>query len=328
MYDEPVSRALVGLISLVIAGVAPAVADDGADARGKVAVLPFAADGKMALYGQPVAAEVAKVGRAAGLEVVLLAAGADVPSDARLVVDGRLVKSGKAIVLEARVRDPERGLDVARRSATAVSLSVVDQAADEVATALVPAIKAGLLEQGEARARAQQALALAPASVRPPADGGVAPPDRPAPTVDRRPLALIALTGALTGPEGQTQIIAPLVAPSLVRLADRIGHRAAPLGEGRLAKPALAVAQGDGALAIVIKVLSVDVHGQAIPQGRARARVLVYDRTGLVYARTIRTDTLVGSRGDRPDTLVRSAVAQVVDVVAPRLREHLAAEHR
>ena len=50
-----------------------------------------------------------------------------------------------------------------------------------------------------------------------------------------------------------------------------------------------------------------------------------WGRSGLIYRRTIRTDTLVGSRGDRPDTLVRSAVAQVVDVVAPRLREHLAA---
>ena len=137
---------------------------------------------------------------------------------------------------------------------------------------------------------------------------------------------LIALTGALAGADGQSQTIAPLVAPSLVRLADRIGHRAAPLGESGLAAPADSVTRGDAALAIVIRVLAVETRGAAgIPQARARARVDVYDRTGLIYRRTVRTDTLVGSRGDRADTLVRSAVAQIVDVVAPRLREHLAA---
>ena len=161
MYDDVVSRALaaVALISLGLVASSPAIADDG-DAAGQVAVLPFAGEGRMALYGQPVAAQVAKVARAAGLDIVLLAAGAEVPRGARLVVDGRLVKSGQAIVLEARVRDPERGLDVARRSSTATGLGVVDRAADDVAEQLVPAIRAGLVEQGEARAQARAALAL------------------------------------------------------------------------------------------------------------------------------------------------------------------------
>lgn len=343
VYDDGVSRALaiVGLVSLVLIGPVAGARAEGdaaasgalgvasaAQAQGRVAIVPFTGDGRMALYGQPVAAQVAKVGRAAGLEVVLLAAGAEVPGDVRLVVDGRLVKSGAAIVLEARVRDPERGLDVARRSATAATLAVVDRAADEVAAALVPAIRAGLLAQDEARARSRAALAPAiTAVVTPPGDAGhpaVVDPIAPA-AVDDRPLALIALTGALAGPDGQAQGIAPLVTSSLVRLADGIGHRAAPLGEAGVTAPAEVVARGEGALAIVIAVLAVDSDGRAIPQARARARVDVYDRTGLIYRRTIRTDTLVGSRGDRVDTLVRSAVAQVVDVVAPRLREHLAA---
>jgi hypothetical protein len=142
---------------------------------------------------------------------------------------------------------------------------------------------------------------------------------------DRRPLALIALTGALAGPDGQAQGIAPLVAPSLVRLADRLGHRAAPLGEQGLAAPAQAVAAADARVAIVIAVLAVETGGGAIPHGRARARVDVYDRERLIYRRIVRTDTLVGSRGDRADTLVRAAVAQIVDVVAPRVRERLVA---
>ena len=331
MYDDRVVRALaaVGLISLALvcaAAPASAAADAGAASAGRVAVLPFAGEGRMALYGQPVAAQVAKVARAAGLEIVLLTAGAAVPADARLVVDGRLVRSGAAIVLEARVRDPERGVDVARRSATAASLAVVDQAADDVASALVPAIRAGLIEQARARARTQAALAstardedAARLPARPTGERVAAP-------IDRRPLVLIALTGALAGPDGQSQTIAPLVAPLLVRLADRIGHRAAPLGEGGLAAPTASVTRGDAALAIVIRVLAVESRGGAgIPQARARARVDVYDRTGLIYRRTVHTDTLVGSRGDRADTMVRSAVAQIVDVVAPRLGEHLAA---
>ncbi|MBZ0233405.1 MAG: hypothetical protein K8M05_13840, partial [Deltaproteobacteria bacterium] len=59
---------------------------------------------------------------------------------------------------------------------------------------------------------------------------------------------------------------------------------------------------------------------------RARARVTVIDPSGkLLYRRVIRTDTLVGSRGDRTDTLVRFAADQVTDVAAPRIRERLEA---
>lgn len=319
VYDGRVLRALVA-ISLVVAAARPAAADEGA--LGPVAILPFVGDGRMAMYGQPVAAALAKVGRAAGLDIVLLPVGGEVPAGAHLVIDGRLVRSGAKVVLEARVRDPERGLDVARRSATAPTLAVVDRAADELGAALVPLVSDGLAAQAAARLQARAALAAATPPVAPPTDvaptGEVAPP----PVDDARPLALLALTGAVTGADGQG--ISPLVAPSLVRLAGRLGHRAAPLGEGGLATPAQAVIAADAELAIVIRVLAVDGSvARGIPVARARAQVDVYDRTGLRYRRTVRTDTLVGSRGDRADTLVRSAVAQIVDVVAPRLREQL-----
>jgi hypothetical protein len=56
---------------------------------------------------------------------------------------------------------------------------------------------------------------------------------------------------------------------------------------------------------------------------RARARIRVADASGVVFERTIRTNTLVGGRGDRRDAVARAAIDQLVDIAMPRVREKL-----
>jgi hypothetical protein len=106
---------------------------------------------------------------------------------------------------------------------------------------------------------------------------------------------------------------AALTRRALGRLVDRLGYRLAGDGEG-------------AALTITADILGLTADFQGtVPIGRGRLRVTVADARGPLFDRVVRTDTVVGSRGDRIDTLVRLVAAQAVDVALPRVRERLAA---
>jgi hypothetical protein len=325
VYDKTVARIVCALLLLfALAGTA------AAQSKATIALIPFTAEKRLKLYGKPVAAEVTRALRDAGLDVTLVSEGDPVPARARLVVDGRLVKRGAGVVIESRIRDPERGVDVARPSGAAASLDDIDHAASAVAAELVTAIRAGLAAQDEQAARAAAALA------RPTEPTGPKPPDpteapRPAPPRDTRPLAIVVVSApALAHADTPPVDIAPLFAPAALELARRLGHRAsvetAPPPPAPPIDPAVASQHG-ASLVLGFELLSFAAGTQRdIPVARARARVTVYDATGkLLYRRVVRTDTLVGSRGDRVDTLIRFAAAQVTDVAAPRIRERLEA---
>lgn len=325
MYDGPVARIVCVLVLLFSVGIAEA------QSKATIALIPFTAEKRLKLYGKPVAAEVTRALRDAGLDVTLVNEGDTVPARARLVVDGRLVKRGAGIVIESRIRDPERGVDVARPSGSAASLDDIDHAASAVAAELVTAIRAGLAAQDEQAARAAAALAGRdqPIGPKPPVDPTEAP--RPPPPRDTRPLAVFVVAApALARADAPPIDIAPLLAPAALELARRLGHRAsvetAPPPPAPAIDPAAATRQG-AALVVGFELLGFAAGTQRdIPIARARARVTVFDASGkLLYRRTVRTDTLVGSRGDRIDTLIRSAAAQVTDVAAPRIRERLEA---
>jgi hypothetical protein len=328
MYDGAVNRRRAAALALLLVGLALAGAPHTAAAQSggaAIALIPFSAEKRLKLYGKPVAAEVTRALREAGLDVSLVSDGDPVPPRARLVVDGRLVKRNAGVVIEARIRDPERGVDVARPSASAASLGDIDRAAATVAGELVPAIRAGLAAQDAEAARARAALVTA---VPAPSPGN--PPDAaPRPPADRRPLALVLVTSpVIVDANGQPVSVAPLVAPAALELGARLGHRAAVEGiVGDIIFAPSTVSARGAHLVVGFELLDFVRGSQRdVPIARARARVTVFDAGGnRLYRRIVRTDTLVGSRGDRVDTLVRFAAAQVIDVVAPRIRERLAA---
>lgn len=316
-YPRGVGRLIVAILVLVLAVPAASAQAPGAS----IALIPFSAEKRLKLYGTPVSAEVTRALREAGLDVTLVSDGEPVPPRARLVIDGRLVKKGAGVVIEARIRDPERGVDVARPSGSAEVLGDIDRAAATLAAELVTAIRAGLAEQDAAAAQAR--AALAPVTAVPVPEVG---PARPAP-VDRRPLAIVVVTSpAIADAAGAPVDVASLVAPAALELGARLGYRVAVETAARGGSFDPVAYGGRGASLLVTFELLAFLRGtQAdIPIARARARVTVLDAGGgRVYRRVVRTDTLVGSRGDRVDTLVRFAAAQVTDVVAPRIREQL-----
>ncbi len=280
-----------------------------ADPPATIAVIPLQSERRLALYGQPVANELATALRAAGFDVVLVSDVSVVPTRAWLVVDGRLVRAGTTIAIELRLRDPERAIDVARLAATADSLAELDRATRTLGAELTAVME---------RERTARAAALAPPVAPPPIDRDPmrkpdAPPPPPKPPIDRRPIARITVIGReLRDHSGAALDVAALGTPAVVALAARLGYRTAPPGSG------------DPAITITVELLSLAAGFERdVPVGRARARVKVEDATGVLWSRVVRTDTVVGSRGDRVDTLVRLVAAQVTDVVEPRIRERL-----
>ncbi|MBK9030684.1 MAG: hypothetical protein IPL61_04985 [Myxococcales bacterium] len=304
-------RVAVLLVVLGLAAVGAPVRPARADPTSTIAVIPLVAERRLALYGAPVASELATALRTAGYEVVLVSDVAVVPSRAWLVVDGRLVAGAgrgdrKAVTIELRIRDPEHGVDVQRLASRASALASIDAATRDLAVDLTAAI---------ATAAAARARALAPpvAPIVVAADPDAPPPPPPPPPIDHRPGARLVVRGRpLHDRAGADLDVAALTRPALAHLAERLGYRPGddPAAELVITSELVWVAAG--------------FEGE-VPVGRGRARVMVARAGRTIFDRVVRTDTVVGSRGDRVDTVVRQIAAQAVDVVLPRIREQLEA---
>jgi hypothetical protein len=314
VYDRPRVRlrVLTTAVALVCAcAFAPGRA--AADPPATVAVIPLQADARLALYGHPVASELAGALRTAAFDVVLVSEVSVVPARAWLVVDGRLLRTGKTLAIELRIRDPERAVDVARLAVKAAGVDDIDRAT----RALAADLTATMERARDARAAALRAAEpVAPTPTPTPTPTPVAPvvvTPKPTPAADPRPLARVAVIGkSIVDRTGATHDVSALGTPAVRALAHRLGYRT-HTGPG-----------GEPTLTITVELIALSAGFERdVPTGRARARVRVETPQGVLWSRVVRTDTVVGSRGDRVDTLVRLVAAQITDVVAPRIRERL-----
>jgi hypothetical protein len=284
--------ALLLVLGLLVVAPRAAAADDHV-----IALLPLAADSKLALYGQPVASEVAKSLEQQGFTIVVVTSTAPVPSSARLVIDGRIVRDGDSVKLEARVRDPNAGKVVAELSASAPTLTRIDEAAADLAKSLAPVLTDGLAAQDKPP---------------PPGDDSQPPPvtdtTEPEAPKDTRPLAAIDVDTA--PPRSGDPIPNTQLRRGATRLANLLGYRTD------------ATATGAG-LTITIQLLAIHYHDGGVITAKARAHVKVTDGGTKVFDRIVRTDTLVGGRGDRKDAVLRAAVDEIVDIAMPRVKERL-----
>jgi hypothetical protein len=277
-----------------------------ADASPVIALLPLAADNKLDLYGQPVAAEVARALEQDGFAIVLVTSTSPVPSRARLVIDGRIVRGDDgAIVLEARVRDPATSETLGQVRSGAAALTRIDEAAVGLAERLGPVLRDGLaaLDRADRDRLAARTDRAAPAAAHGAAGRRAG--------ADRRPVALITFSPpAARGADDP--VAEPRLRHGAGRMASLLGYRADPSAT-------------DAALFVHIDLLGVDYRDRGVITARARARVRVSDTSGVVFERVVRTDTLVGGRGDRKDAVLAAAVEQIVDIAVPRVRDRLEA---
>jgi hypothetical protein len=228
------------------------------------------------------------------------------PGRVGLVIDGRIVGGKKGtVVLEARVRDPKEGRALGTVATRSLALTKIDTLANELARKLAPVVeKADKWRKARAKARAKSGPIALPETIVTtdvPRTGSVQTES------DSRPVMLIARA---TGKAAAGTIsITDLTTRNAVAMVESLGYR--PVVSATLygiAKPkpvsaALGAANANYALLIDVRGVRFGWHG--VLSARGKVRVVVVDRTGKpTYDETVKTGTLVGSRGDRHDALV------------------------
>jgi hypothetical protein len=337
------------LLLALIAGVASQARPARADERPLVAILPLSASTpRMGIYGAPVADALAKhLGAPGQVRVEAPSLDEVLPERVDLVVDGRIVQAGaSAVRLEARVRDPERGLTVAEVATGARPLAQIDRLAEELARALDEPLRAAMSAKRRHRA-AESAPASAPGrttagSAATPGEAAQPPTPAPAAASPRTraaatPMLVFDATGQAAGGAVPVDDVATRASHALAR---RLGFRplspssassgptatAGSAGGERWApervRAALASAGARHGLAIEVRDIRFTWDGVLLARGYLR--VILFDAEGQrVYDRLRRTGTLVGSRGDLHAALVRFVMEQAADMFAPDLARAL-----
>lgn len=312
-------------------GVAPACADE----QPVVAVLPLSAPSpRMGIYGAPVASAVARHVRAQGrFRVEALALDDVLPQRVDLVIDGRIVKaSGSAVRLEARVRDPGRGVTAAVVVTGARPLGEIDRLAEELAGALAEPLDAAMREARRRSAPGGSDAGVAAAAVRPTAPGQA---DRPAPGAGQPGPAVPAsagsdakapvmvIFGAVGEVAGGAVPVAEVATQASHDLARRLGFRSVPAaGSGVPTREATraALARAGAAYGLILDVRDIRFSWSGVLLGRGQVRAIMFDARGYrVYDSARSTDTVVGSRGDHHAAVVRFVMEQATDIFAPEL---------
>jgi hypothetical protein len=105
---------------------------------------------------------------------------------------------------------------------------------------------------------------------------------------------------------------------------NRLGFSAVRSSQSGIVGPSDASSEIAGAsaeYALMIQVKKVAFTWRGVLSARGKVRVLLVDRQGQArYDRTLHTDTLVGSRGDRHAALVGFVTEQAIDIAYPALR--------
>lgn len=305
--------ALLFAIAIATVIAVPKAAADGPT----VAVLPWtAADRDLEVYGEPLARSlVERLRKATHLALQTVTGKGKLPERIGLVIDGRIVGANDSIALEARIRDPELGRTLATEATRRVGLAQLDVATAELAQALAPALAAAVARKQDAA----RAIEIA----RPDAGGSV----RAGEHVEhggRRRMVVMRVGGKIAG--GVVPVTEPAT-QAAVELAERLGFEPVPVADRGLLPPERArelTARHGASYALVLYVGDVSFTWRGVLIARGKLRVALIGTSGeVVFDRWVRTDTLVGSRGDRHPALVYFVAEQAGLIAQPLLAKLL-----
>ena len=299
---------IVGIVGIVVCATwlcaASAVAQP---ASGEVALLPLDADRSLAIYGQPVASEIARALVAAKIHVVVVGPKMAVPEGALLIIDGTIaLGKASAVTISLRIRSALDGLVLEALSATAPGLARIDSAAADLSARALPLVKDRLAS-----------IRKAPAA--PPGEHGglhaTAPPPRPA----ADSVVLVAIADRRAGAPHDA-LLGALQAE--VDAWARAAHReprtieASQLGDKRAA-PTVRASGAGAALGFWIVGYTQEIG--ALPMARARVRVQISDATAVVFDRVVVTDTVLGDKGLAPAELAARVAREVLAILRPHV---------
>lgn len=268
-----------------------------------VALLPLDANGRLEIYGQPVAAEIARALTDGKLTVVVVEANMVIPDGTKLVVAGSITAKGSTVVLGVQVRNPADGTVTDKLEEPAANVAAIGKAAAKLAERLAPVVKARL-----------EVLRK------------VVVPDRPQPPVIRPQVVLpVILLGV-----GVSMNASLIVEPFRQALIDgvnrtlRVNQRqpspvdASTLG-AQLAVQTVATARASRG--IVFEILDYTIEPGLIPLVRARVRVRIADGSQVQFDRVLATDTIVGDKLSPPEVLAFRTAREILTILRPQLRK-------
>jgi len=292
------------MIALVVV-LAPVARADGPGTT--VVVLPWTASKDLELYEEPVAkAMVARLRQRTTL-AYRMATGRSAPEGAQLIVDGRIVADADMVRLEARIRDPERGLAMATATTRRAPLAELESLADELAREIAPAL--------ERAARQKRSVA------RPEPAGA----DVVAPAATEKTMLVVRAAGRAAA--GAVEVAEPAT-QATIEMVRRLGYRPVLLEQKGLlgaAQARVLLRSHRAPYVISFHVERVDFDWRrGVLTARGAVRITVFDRRGIaVMDRWLSTDTLVGSRGDRHAALVYFVAEQAALIAEPLLEKRL-----
>jgi hypothetical protein len=314
-------RWLVGVIAAgCLAGLPSRAHAEPATSGDAVALLPLDTDRSLAIYGQPVANELARALVGDNVAVVVVGPKMAVPDRARLIIDGTIVLGkASAVTISIRIRNTLDGLVLETLSATAPGLAKIDGAAAELAGRVVPSVRDKLLAL-------HRQVPVPPA----PDDHGhghvvqtatpAAPPAAPAAF---RPL-LVALADTTRAPSGA--LLLGALDAAVAEWTHAHHRQIGKLDPGKL-DPKLApkvVADGAADRAIGFWILDYEPEAGALPMARARVRVRIADASAILFDRVVVTDTVLGEKGLPPPELAARVAREVLAILRPHMRRHVA----
>jgi hypothetical protein len=274
-----------------------------------VALLPLDGEKRLEIYGQPVAAELARSLKAAGVEVVVVGANMAVPAEAKLIVDGTIKAKKQTITLELRIRAAKDGATLETLPPSSGALTNIDKVAADVAAHVVPAVKTEL----EALAK----KATPPDGVKPPEHTDTPPVVATTPVLPELVVATSSSGGPVNG------LLQAALDKELVAFAAKHAHAIKTVAGAAFDKKkeaATAVEAAGGELGISLRVLGLLIVPGKVPMARARVELRVVDRLGVKFDRVIVTDTIVGDREISEDDFAARVAREVLMIAHPNIR--------
>lgn len=288
----------------VLALAAPALADTP---KGEaVALLPLDADARLAIYGQPVASEIARALVAGGIDVVVVGPKMAMPDRAKLIVDGTIgATKGDLVTVSLRVRNPVDGTTLATTQAQVQGLPNIDKVAADVSAKILPIVR-------------EKLEALKPKVVTPPDPKDTQVVVTPPETAMRPLLVGVSTSSASASQDALKDAFVAQVSPWAARQRREPKQVEAKLLHADSAVTAIKAAGTD--LGIAFEIKSFSISNDTIPIGRARVHVVVADAVGVLFDRVVVTDSVVGDKAIKTDVMAARVAREVLDILRPHLK--------
>ncbi len=295
----------------------------------RVVVFPLEAPSQeLAIYSRSLAKVVAiALSERLEMPVAVAEATAGAAAGVELVIAGSIQRSRDGYLLEARVRDPDRGgRRVGAVSVRAKPLGKIKQSALALAKRLAP-IVSGWHRLGRTRDPVRLpgsehvfARVREDAETRPGAQDSSRESESPKVT----PPLFVVATAAGVAASGSIRV-ERAATDAAYAFVERLGitYVGTNVGGGesvvRLANAARQVG-ASYTLSLYLTNVEFSYHGILVAQGSAIVRLV--NRSGVImFEKRVHTDTIVGNRGDRHVSLVYGVAEQCLDIALYGLRE-------